>query len=73
MVHALLVIAAEEVEPSKTAFYLSGGVLAAWAVVLSFVGLRNPDFPGSTAAARGVMALTAVLVTAAMVTAVTTA
>lgn len=73
MVHALLVLAAEEAETSKTAFYLCGGLLAAWAVVLGFVGLRSPDFPGSGAAARGVMALTAVLMVAVMATAVITA
>jgi hypothetical protein len=73
MVHALLVLAAEEVETSKTAFYLCGGLLAAWAVVLGFVGLRSPDFPGSGAAARGIMAVTAVLMVAAMATAVITA
>ena len=73
MVHALLVLAAEEVETSKTAFYLCGGLLAAWAVVLGFVGLRSPDFPGSGATARGIMAVTAVLMVAAMATAVITA
>jgi hypothetical protein len=73
MGHALLVLAAEEVETSKTAFYLCGGLLAAWAVVLGFVGLRSPDFPGSGAAARGIMAVTAVLMVAAMATAVITA
>jgi hypothetical protein len=76
MVHALLVLAAEaaeEAEPSKTAFYLCGGVLAAWAVVLGFVGLRSPEFPGGESAQRGVIAITAVLVVAAMATAVITA
>ena len=73
MVHALLVLAAEEAETSKTAFYLCGGLLAAWAVVLGFVGLRSPDFPGSGAAARGIMAVTAVLMVAEMATAVITA
>jgi hypothetical protein len=73
MVHALLVMAAEEAEPSKTAFYLCGGALAAWAVVLGFVGLRSPEFPGSESGQRGVIAITAVLVLAAMLTAVITA
>jgi hypothetical protein len=73
MVHALLVLAAEEAEHSKTAFYLSGGLLAAWAVALGFIGLRSPDFPGSATAARGVMAISAVLMLAAMATAVLTA
>jgi hypothetical protein len=72
MVHALLVLAAEEAEPSKTGFYVAGGILAAWAVVLGFFGLRSPDFPGSDGAARGVMAISAVLVVAAMSAAVLT-
>jgi hypothetical protein len=72
MVHALLVLAAEEAEPSKTGFYVAGGVLAAWAVVLGLIGLRSPDFPGSERGARGVMTITAVLVVAAMTAAVLT-
>jgi hypothetical protein len=73
MVHALLVLAAEEAEPSKTAFYLCGGLLAVWAVLLGVIGLRSPDFPGSATVARGVMAVSAVLMVAAMATAVITA
>ena len=49
-----------------------GGALAAWAVVLGFIGLRSPDFPGSERGARGVMAISAVLVVAAMAAAVLT-
>ena len=76
MVHALLVLAAEaaeEAEPSKTAFYACGGVLALWAVALGLIGLRSPDFPGGESGQRGVIAITAVLVLAAMATAVITA
>jgi hypothetical protein len=73
MVHALLVLAAEKAEHSKTAFYLCGGLLAVWAVLLGVIGLRSPDFPGSATAARGVMAISAALVVAAMATAVITA
>ena len=72
MVHALLVLAAEEAEPSKTGFYVVGGALAAWAVLLGFVGLRSPEFPGSEGTARGVMAISAVLVVGAMTAAVLT-
>jgi hypothetical protein len=72
MVHALLVVAAAEAEPSKTAFYLCGGALAVWAVALGFIGLRSPEFPGSERASRGVMAISAVLVVAAMAAAVLT-
>jgi hypothetical protein len=73
MVHALLVLAAEAAEPSKTAFYVCGGALAAWAVILAAIGLSRPEFPGSAVAGRGVMGLTAVIVLAAMATAVITA
>ena len=58
---------------SKVPFYVSGGVLAAWAVALSVIGLRRPEFPGTQAASRATMAITAVLVLATMATAVTTA
>jgi hypothetical protein len=73
MVHALLVFAAEEAEPSKTAFYVCGGLLASWAVVLGVLGLRSPEFPGGASASRGVMAISAVLVVATMAAAVITA
>jgi hypothetical protein len=54
--------------PSKVPFYVAGGVLAAWAVAVSFFGLSRPDFPGSPARSRAVMAASALLVglTAAM-------
>ncbi len=70
--HVLSVLAAEVVEPSKTPFFIAGGALAAWAVVLSAIGLSRPEFPGNAAAARGVMAISAVLVLAAMAAAVAT-
>jgi hypothetical protein len=76
MLHSL-VIAASEVageESSKTAFYVLGGVLALWAVVVSAIGIaRHDDFPSSDGAARGVMGITVVLVAAAMASAVITA
>ena len=65
MVHALLVLAAEEAEPSKTAVYVLGSALAAWAVALGFIGLRSPEFPGSERGERGVIAISAVLVVGA--------
>jgi hypothetical protein len=75
MHHALLVLAQVEgeAEPSKVPFYIAGGLLAAWAVVIAFVGLSRPSFPAGAVPARGVMGVTAVLVAAAMVTAVITA
>ena len=73
MLRTLLLLAAEEAEPSKTLYYAIGIALAAWAVVLSFVGLRSPEFPGGGGVARGVMALSVVLALGAMTAAVVTA
>jgi hypothetical protein len=75
MLHALVLVLAqaEEAEPSKTIYYIAGGALALWAVVVSFLGLRSAEFPKTGGAARGVMALSAVLAVAAMATAVITA
>jgi hypothetical protein len=75
--HALiaLITAAESgaEESSKTAFYICGGLLAAWAVVLSLIGMSSQTFPATVGAKRGVIALTLVFVVAAMATAVITA
>jgi plastocyanin len=60
-------------DPSKVPFYVTGALLAAWAVTLAAIGLSRPEFPGSAERARGVMALSAVLVVATMATAVATA
>jgi plastocyanin len=59
--------------PSKVPFYLAGGLLAGWAVLLSATGLTHPDFPGSAVRARLVMLGTAVLVAATLTAAVLTA
>jgi hypothetical protein len=75
MLHALtaLVLAAEEhAEPSKTPFYIFGGLLTAWAVVLSGIGMASATFPATVGAKRGVIGLTVLLVAAAMATAVIT-
>ena len=72
MLHAIWVLAAEESEPSKLAFYICGSILAVWAVVLSFLGLTRPEFPANSREARAVMGTSAVLVVAAMATAVIT-
>ncbi|MDX6728571.1 MAG: hypothetical protein QOK49_3376 [Baekduia sp.] len=74
--HALfsLVLAADAAaEKSKTAFYLLGGLLAVWAVVLSGIGMSQATFPATVGAKRGVIALTGALVLGAMAAAVLTA
>jgi hypothetical protein len=73
MLLALLQAAAEEAEPSKVPFFVAGGLFAAWAIVLFAVGMRTPNFPGSQAAERGLIAVSVVLMAAAMATAVITA
>jgi hypothetical protein len=71
---ALLIFAQEAIEdePSKAPFYILGGAAAVWAVVLFAVGMRSERFPGSAGAQRAVMAVSVVLVAAAMASAVLT-
>lgn len=58
---------------SKTPFYIAGGVLVAWALILSLgVGLRNPSFPGNLRGQRAIMAVSAILVVVTLTTAVAT-
>jgi hypothetical protein len=70
----LIAFAAEEgAEPNKTLFYVFGGLLAAWAVIVSTIGIRAHDtFPSSRSAARGVIAISVVLILCAMGSAVLT-
>ncbi len=65
-----LIIAAGE--PSKVPFYIAGALLVIWALSLAAVGLTRPAFPGSQRGARGVMAVSFVLMVAAMAAAVLT-
>jgi len=59
-------------DPSKVPFYIAGGLLVVWALALAGLGLTRPAFPGDARGARGVMAVTFVLMIAAMATAVLT-
>jgi plastocyanin len=60
-------------EKSKVPFYIAGGVLVAWALTVSLgLGMRRPRFPGGPSGERAVIAISAVLVLAALVTAVLT-
>jgi hypothetical protein len=76
MLHAFLIFAAEKAEEhsSHTLFYICGGALALWAVLVSFIGMRgHENWPPTEGAARGVMGISALLVVLAMATAVITA
>jgi hypothetical protein len=72
---ALITLAAAEAghETSKTFFYVAGGALAVWAVVVSAIGIRaHETFPPSKSAARGVMGISVGLILLAMASAVIT-
>jgi plastocyanin len=59
-------------EKSKVPFYIAGGVLVAWALIVSLGLGRAPDFPRTASAQRGVIAISAVLVVIAAGVAVIT-
>jgi len=60
-------------EKSKVPFYIAGGLLVAWALLLSLViGARRSDFPANLGQQRGVIAVTAILVLVAVSMAVVT-
>jgi hypothetical protein len=72
---SIIIAAAEEAheESSKTLFYICGGLLAVWAVVVAAIGIKaHETFPPTKSAARGVMTISAVLVVLAMASAVIT-
>jgi plastocyanin len=52
--------------PSKVPYYVAGGLLALWAVLLAAWGISHVEFPGSVGRGRLVMFTSAVLVLATM-------
>lgn len=73
-VMSFLVLAAEtaEEESSKTPFYIGGGLLAAWAVLVSAIGLSRPDFPRTEGTARAIYGVSILLVIGAVATSLST-
>ena len=67
---AVLITAAET---SKVPFFILGGSLALWAVVLAGIGIRNPDFPYNLRGQRAVIGLTLAIVVLAIGAAILTA
>ena len=57
----------------QTAFFIAGGVLAVWAVILAVLGLRSQRFPGGAGGERIVLLIGVVLVIATTSTAVLSA
>jgi plastocyanin len=71
MLRALLTFAADE--PSKVPFYIAGSAFAAWAVLLSFLGLSRASFPGGRRGQGVVIGISVLLAAAALGTAIGTA
>jgi plastocyanin len=57
---------------SKVPYYVAGGLLAAWAVLLAAWGISHAEFPGSAGRARLVIFTSLLLVAATMTAAVVT-
>jgi hypothetical protein len=68
---ALLLITAAD-ESSKVPFFIIGGALAIYAVILSTIGIQRPKFPNDARGQRGVIAMTAVIVVLAIGAAILT-
>jgi uncharacterized cupredoxin-like copper-binding protein len=61
-------------EKSKVPFYIAGGVLIVWALVISMgLGMRRPDFPSTQKGERMIIGVSIVLVLVTAATAVLTA
>jgi anti-sigma factor RsiW len=56
--------------PRVNAFHVCGGLLAAWALLLSFIGITREDFPRSAATARLAGGISILLVASAIFSAV---
>jgi hypothetical protein len=69
----VLAVTSAESETSKVPFYIAGALLVVLALTVSALGVRSETFPSSRGAQLGLIALTVVLVAAAMLTAVVTA
>jgi hypothetical protein len=65
-----IVLAASE--PSKVPFFIAGGAIAAWAVVLAALGLSRATFPFNVRGERAVIAVSVVLAVIAMAMAIVT-
>jgi hypothetical protein len=69
----VLTVVIAAAEPSKVPFYIAGGLLAAWAVVLAGAGLTRPSFPYGVVGQRAVVAISLALAVLAVAMAIVTA
>ena len=66
MVHAFLVLAAEEAEKSETIFFVLGCVFAAWAVIVGSLGLRSESFGSERGLSTALIGVSVALAAATM-------
>ncbi len=64
--HAASAAAEHEEHKSELPFFIAGGAFAVFAILISVYGFKRPDFPETAAKARGVMSAGAVLMMAAV-------
>jgi len=57
-------------EPSHVPWFVAGGILAVWAVVLSWIGLNRPQFPFSGVGERAVIGISFALAAVAIALAI---
>lgn len=65
MLHAFLVLAAEEAEKSETLFFVTGCLFAAWAVLIGVVGIRSESFGSERGLSSAIIAVSVLLAAAA--------
>lgn len=63
--HGLTSILASSEGSSEVPYFIAGGLFAAWAIVISLIGLRRHDFP-SGGAGRGLILVTVLLAAATL-------
>lgn len=54
-------LAAAEPASEELPYFIAGGIFALWAVCVSMIGMRNPEFPSSKGAGRLTLGISAVL------------
>ncbi len=64
MVHAFLVLAAEEAEKSETLFFVLGCLFAAWAVIVGSLGLRSESFGNARGVSTAIIGVSILLAAA---------
>jgi hypothetical protein len=62
--------AAEEHHKSEAPFFIAGAIFVAFAIILSVIGFKKPDFPDTAGLARGIMAVGTTLAVAAVASAI---